>query len=179
VRQLNHLLNRTVTYSRLQAFHRSSNEHSFQIARIQNRVPVPLELARGHAPYVGQEVWFVEDQSDPTILSYRYVYGPDPTSEGGWICRYEYSTTNPRGYQYDRAHLHVNVSELGGRVAGKVFKKLHFPTGFVRLEQVLLHLIVEWDVPVLEDALRPDARDEALAVLRERLANSPRSAVEP
>lgn len=111
-----------------------------------------------------------------TVTSYRYVYGlgPDPNSERGWIFRYEYPRFSPPGYPHSPSHAHVNLGAVGGQVAGKTFKKFRFPTGFVTLEQILLHLILEWDLPVLGGSQSPDAREEALVILRESLAQSRR-----
>ncbi len=85
------------------------------------------------------------------IDSYSYAFGrgPDPTSEQAWIFRYEYEDQVQPDYPYSPAHIHINAPELADRISAKPVKKLHFPTGRISFEQVLVHLIQECGIPVL------------------------------
>ncbi|MBI4491995.1 MAG: hypothetical protein HY690_04310 [Chloroflexi bacterium] len=172
VRHVNQLLNRTVTHSRLQLIHAPGDPTRAVIARIQDGVLLPLELGPDAWLDVQQELQVDVAAETVLLLSYRYVYGRGPNSkdEQAWIFRYEYERKVQPGYPYSPAHLHINVEGLSAQVGSKTFKKLHFPTGRVSLEQVLTHLIIEFGVEVLGEAQHPEARGRALALLRESLA---------
>lgn len=111
---------------------------------------------------LGERIWLLVEQvveadaaaGTVEVLSYRYVYtlGSDPWAEDAWIFRYEYDRSPGPGYPYSAAHVHLNLHEGGRQVGSKVFKKLHLPTGRVGLEQILIHLILEFDVPTIGDA---------------------------
>lgn len=83
-------------------------------------------------------------------LTYSYRYQLDDNAKS-WVCRWEYFRQPPKpDYPYPLGHCHVNGTLAGGEtVAGK-----HLPTRRLPLEQVLLHLIEEWDVKPLDEDWR-------------------------
>lgn len=98
--------------------------------------------------------------TEHTSIAYRCSADVDGDD---WIFRYEYerAMAESGGYQYPIAHLHVNAQPQHYRGA-KPFPDLHLPTGRLSLEAIIRHLIVEHDVPTVED------RDRALAFLRDQ-----------
>ena len=78
---------------------------------------------------------------------YRYSLSSNPADEEQWVFRYEYRLT-PKD-DYPHAHLHINAKR--GDVP---LHHLHFPTGRISFEQVIVHLIQEHGIrPRREDWL--------------------------
>lgn len=130
---LNHILNKTVTDSRLSVI-KSSDPH-FVVARFQDKAILPIELTpKGWLSFrlmamVRPDGRIVIEEA---VFSYSLSSNPDDEQ---WIFRYDYRLI-PQD-QYPCAHVHVNTPK---------FKDFHFPTSRVSIEQIVAHLIIEHGV---------------------------------
>ena len=139
VDHLNSVLNGTVSDSRLSLISLPFDEAAFDVARLVESVPVPLDVFGGPLRlFVRQMITVVGDHCQTEAYSYRLQTEETP---GSWLIRWEYNRDPPRrDYPYPPAHLHVNgeFEDLGSMA------RLHLPTRRVPLELVIWHLIAEW-----------------------------------
>ena len=71
-----------------------------------------------------------------------YQYALTMNQDSDWIFRYEYRRT-PEPLR-PHSHLHINAAFLDN--PSIQFDRLHFPAGRLSIEQMLAHLILEWEI---------------------------------
>ena len=140
------------------------------VAHCPDRIPAPMRLKNGRYLFLYQRLGLRHEERYLTTVEYQYTYQETPDPEG-WIFRYEYQREPPAGYQYPRAHLHINA-DPGSYPGNKPFPKLHIPTGRVTIEAVVRHLLDEHSIPCIsphwQDVLAETEADFA-AIQRRRV----------
>jgi hypothetical protein len=77
---------------------------------------------------------------------YSYHLLEDRSPDSRWIVRWEYKSHRRRRNQYPRNHVHIDT--VVQTPAGPMdLDKLHLPTGWVTIEEVIRFLIAEMGVP--------------------------------
>ena len=166
---LSRLLTRTVTYQPLVCDFVGDGNVVLIRFRPEHRY---VELGNGSFISVLQRV--VPDPeavSGIRIAAYSYSYALGPNPDEDWLVRYDYvpeMAARP-DYPYPASHVHINATsepyeafaEASGR--RRPLSQVHFPTGCIGIEDLIEHLIVEFDVPVLYGR----SKEEALGILAE------------
>lgn len=149
------LLNRTITDARLALIH-IRNEDRAQISFRLGRVPIAAPVfANDLFLYIGQ-VLRVKQQPDRTwtlrTVEYRYrVQGTADVNDEDCI-RGEYVAREIRDTKHCRHHLHMQGEYTLGAGRTVPLARVHLPTGWVTIEEIIRFLITELDV-------RPKERD--------------------
>lgn len=140
VRYLNSVLNKLITDARLIGIYDRPSPLS-TISCFQKKEFCQLQLKPVGWLDIRQIISIPSNSI--VVETSRYIYYPSSAmDEDNWLFRYEYNRSPKEGVP--RSHLHVNM--LNG---GKPFKKTHFPTGRMSIEQIIAHLIIEHGVKPL------------------------------
>ncbi len=120
---------------------------AFKLTRLVNGDDAPLELDGTAAHLFVQQIVVVDDGRCRTE-SYSYRLLADASLKA-WLIRWEYvRDPPPLGYDYPRAHVHVNGTFFNDSPIGRV----HIATPRIPLELVVRNLISDWGVkPRTED----------------------------
>jgi hypothetical protein len=144
--QLNSVLNRTVSDSRLSITPIAGYPDAFELIRVVDEANAPLELDGSTARLYVRMVVVVEDGRCRTE-SYAYRLQADESMRS-WLVRWEYvSDPSPADVGYPQAHVHVNGKFPDQSAIGR----LHIPTRQMPLELIVRHLITDWDVKPRSD----------------------------
>jgi hypothetical protein len=156
--QLNGVLNRTVSDSRLSITPIAGYPDAFELIRVVDGANASLELGGTTARLYVRLVVVVEDGRCRTE-SYAYRLQADG-SMGSWLVRWEYvRDPPPSDSAYPRAHVHVNGKFPDEAPIGR----LHIPTRRMSLELIVRHLITDWDVKPRSDGWEAILDDSIVA----------------
>lgn len=115
----------------------------------QNQASISVPVGRGYYLYVGQTLEAKQikpKQYRLRTLAYAYRIGQGPDRDNNWFARWEY---NSRDFLPDALHPRHHC-HLPGSIdfAGETFDlaKMHIPTGWVTVEEVIRFLIHELKV---------------------------------
>lgn len=140
VDHLNAILNATITDSRLATL--ESEAAPLLVMRFQDDQILPLELGDGKWLHFRQLV--VEQGQKIDVVEARYIlsFSSDVDDDEKHVFRWEYIREPPERY-IPQSHLHLygNNSNIGR------LERVHFPTRRLSVEQIIAHLIIEYNVP--------------------------------
>ncbi len=139
VDNLNGVLERTVSDSRLSLIDLPGDPNTFELTRLVDGASAPLEFDGTTARLFVQQVFVVEDGACK-MESYCFQLQEDASIES-WQLRWDYCRDPPPAERpYARSHVHVNGMFFDGEPSASH----HLPTGLVSLELVIWHLITDW-----------------------------------
>jgi hypothetical protein len=143
------LLNKTITDARLSLIH-VKNEDKAQVSFRQNSIPIAASVfANDLFLYIGQTLR-VTQQADKTwklrTVEYRYRIQGSPGLEDEDCLRWEYVAREIRDTGHCRHHLHLQGEYTLGPRRTIPLARVHLPTGWVTIEEVIRFLITELDV---------------------------------
>ncbi len=146
---LGRLLNRTITDAPLSLIH-ARNEDRAQVAfrRGQASIAAPV-FTNDLFLYIGQ-VLRVAQQRDGSwklrTVQYRYRIQGSAGLEDEDCLRWEYVSREVRDTAHCRHHLHLQGEYTLGPRRTIPLAKVHIPTGWVTVEEIIRFLITELDV---------------------------------
>lgn len=167
------MINTTIAQVPIGFYELERAEFEGYVTHARNKAPSPMLLRNGCYLYLFQRVGLRREARFLTTLEYRYQY-QQTEDDDSWIWRYEYQREPGERYPYPRSHVHVNAvpSAYSGR---KPFPHLHMPTGDrVTVEDVVRHLVMEHELPVISpnrwQAVLAEASEAFREIQRRRLA---------
>ncbi|OGO07608.1 MAG: hypothetical protein A2Y61_00015 [Chloroflexi bacterium RBG_13_60_13] len=134
---LNRLFNSTISQSRLVFLERAGELRL--ITRYQAAQIFPLELRPEGYLHLLQLVRRVRNHVEVQEARYVFSESDNPDDETAWIWRYDYERQPQPGKP--QSHFHINAERHGMSL-----KHVHFPTGRISIEQIIAHLVTEYNV---------------------------------
>jgi hypothetical protein len=144
---LNDLLHHTVTQSSLAL---TSIGPAMVMEFRANGRSHAVNVGRGIHLYLGQTIEAVRkgDEIRPRTLAYAYRIAEGPELADRWMVRWEYNSRERLDALHPRHRCHLPGSVQVGRREMRL-DKLHIPTGWVTVEEVIRFLIHELKVKPL------------------------------
>jgi hypothetical protein len=143
--QMNTLLNKTITHARL--VYLRQNDLAF-LQFHPSGGDVAVQVAHGLYLYLGQTLKAVKENGQFRLrtIGYAYRVSVDQGRDNkNWLIRWEYVSREPSGPLHPRHHCHVNGKFHHSNRIGAL-QKVHIPSGWVTMEEVIRFLIHELDV---------------------------------
>jgi hypothetical protein len=148
---LNATLNKVLTRYRLRFIVRTAKQERTSLSFFDDRglaVAVPLHPSPWYL-YLGQELQAVSEEEGYTLrtLKYEYRIQQTPSIQDEAEVRFEYVSRDIEpSARYSRHHVqfHRDYHEVHGDFSPS---KLHIPTGWVTIENVIRFLITDLGVP--------------------------------
>jgi hypothetical protein len=147
---ISHLLNTTITDAPLHLVHRKDAPYAHFAFRDEQDIAMAAPLfLDGLFLAVSQDLE-VEQLADKTwrlhTVEYSYHLLEDSSFDSRWIVRWEYKSHRRLRNKHPRNHVHIDT--VVETPAGPMnLDKLHLPTGWVTIEEVIRFLIAELGVP--------------------------------
>lgn len=144
---LGRLLNQTLVHAPLSLAFQGATGAVVGFRKGERPVCVPVG-SKGYHLYIGQTLAVVNDGGKVRLrtLAYAYRITEGPSFDDTCIFRWEYESAETKSSLYPRHHLHIptTIKCFGDKHLDAL--KLHIPSGWITVEEVIRFLIYELKV---------------------------------